>query len=155
MEKGEKKKKNQTLGFMAAAGIGVGLGVLGKMLFDNFSEPVESESDKITRMIKEKREDSKMRSKITDDEVEIESFICPICNEIMIDPVITPQGISYERREILEWLKKSNTCPITKEILSPKDLITNYALKSSIDDYKKCQLLRQNSINKGESKQNY
>lgn len=70
-----------------------------------------------------------------DEYVEYESFLCPISQELMKDPVITPRGISYERVSILNWLKKSRECPITKTPLEEKDLITNYALKNAIDDY--------------------
>ena len=54
----------------------------------------------------------------------------------MKDPVITPYGTTYERSAILNWLKKHNTDPLTKKKLSKDMLITNYALRSAIQEYK-------------------
>jgi U-box domain len=37
------------------------------------------------------------------------SFICPITQEIMLDPVIvTSSGKTYERNAIEQWLKNNN-----------------------------------------------
>ena len=35
------------------------------------------------------------------------SFLCPITSALMIDPVIDPDGNSYERSAIVEWLSRS------------------------------------------------
>lgn len=65
----------------------------------------------------------------------IDSFLCPISHEIMMDPVITKYGISYERSSIETWLQNSSICPITKQPLTKQDLICNYALKKAIGEY--------------------
>jgi len=73
-----------------------------------------------------------------DDDEEVNSpFMCPITLQIMEDPVITPHGITYERQAILDWIEKKRTCPITQKPLGAEELITCYALKSAIEDYKK------------------
>jgi hypothetical protein len=123
----EKKKGNSgwATGIFAALA-GVAVGVAGKYIFDN--------------VIDEKKEvEQKPQSNVTTEWSEYESFLCPITQEIMQDPVITPNGISYERKAVLNWLEKNNMCPITKKPLKKEDLITNYALKQAIDDYFKNQ----------------
>lgn len=62
-------------------------------------------------------------------------FVCPISLEIMVDPVICSDGITYERREIRQWLQNHNTSPKTNEELINKLLIPNYALKAGIDKF--------------------
>jgi hypothetical protein len=40
------------------------------------------------------------------------SFLCPITLEMMTDPVIDPDGNSYERSAIEDWVKTHSTSPI-------------------------------------------
>ena len=47
----------------------------------------------------------------------------------MSDPVSTPDGNTYERTAIIEWLNKHNTEPITRNPLNISQLIPNRALK--------------------------
>ncbi len=42
----------------------------------------------------------------------ISSFLCPITRKLMTDPVIDPDGNSYERSAIENWLKEYSTSPI-------------------------------------------
>ena len=44
-------------------------------------------------------------------------IVCPISKQVMKNPVITNNGISYEEIDILKWLEKKNICPITGEYL--------------------------------------
>nr|NGX60106.1 E3 ubiquitin-protein ligase LubX [Chlamydiota bacterium] len=53
------------------------------------------------------------------------TFICPITDNIMADPVIDKHGHSFERAAILEWLKINNTCPMNRQPLTPDDLAPN------------------------------
>lgn len=66
----------------------------------------------------------------------LETFICPITHELMVDPVIDPDGNSYERHAIEDWLRKNSTSPITRTTLSLWDLRPNRALKTTIDQYR-------------------
>lgn len=66
------------------------------------------------------------------------SLYCPITHEIFIDPVITiADGYTYERKAIIEWLRHKHTSPITGLILSSKIIISNFSLKSLIDEMNK------------------
>ena len=64
-----------------------------------------------------------------------QEFLCPINLTIMKDPVIMPDGQTYERKAIEKALKISPFSPITKKPLNMKDATTNYALKSMIETF--------------------
>ena len=64
-------------------------------------------------------------------------YICPLSKNIMKVPVITPYGFSYEKDAIENWLINHNYDPITKKPLLKENLIINYALKNSIEEYLK------------------
>jgi U-box domain len=60
-------------------------------------------------------------------------FVCPITHEIMKDPLMRRCGLSYEREAIISWLyDHNNACPITRDRLSPRDLVPNSALRRKI-----------------------
>jgi U-box domain len=63
------------------------------------------------------------------------SFLCPISQEVMIDPVCTDDGYTYERRNIEHWLASHNTSPVTNAVLPNKTLRPNHALKSIITEW--------------------
>lgn len=54
---------------------------------------------------------------------------------IMVDPVITKTGKSYERWALLEHLSRSKTDPITREPLDPSDLRPNLNLREACADF--------------------
>eukprot|EP00299_Pterocystis_sp_00344_P007392 c2377_g1_i1.p1 GENE.c2377_g1_i1~~c2377_g1_i1.p1 ORF type:complete len:212 (-),score=21.67 c2377_g1_i1:47-682(-) len=62
-------------------------------------------------------------------------FICPITQELMLDPVLTIDGHSYERKSIENWLLTSNRSPKTNKVLPTKILIPNLALRSRIINF--------------------
>ena len=72
-------------------------------------------------------------------------FYCKITHELMVDPVILCDGQSYERRAIEEWFKDNDTSPNTGKQLKSKLMTTNFALRASIEKYRK---ERQNKNNK-------
>jgi hypothetical protein len=54
-------------------------------------------------------------------------LMCPICLEIMVDPMLTPYGDSFERSAILDWLQRNDTCPLTRRPLTVNvSLSTNF-----------------------------
>lgn len=54
----------------------------------------------------------------------------------MEDPVVLIDGHSYEKQAIANWLKNNNRSPMTNEVIKPKTMIPNHALRKSIDNYK-------------------
>ncbi len=57
---------------------------------------------------------------------------CAITQLVMVDPVLTVDGHTYERETIARWLEKNNTSPNSGLLLSTKDLIPNFAIKQLI-----------------------
>eukprot|EP00527_Entomoneis_sp_CCMP2396_P000744 CAMPEP_0198154598 /NCGR_PEP_ID=MMETSP1443-20131203/68680_1 /TAXON_ID=186043 /ORGANISM="Entomoneis sp., Strain CCMP2396" /LENGTH=170 /DNA_ID=CAMNT_0043821279 /DNA_START=179 /DNA_END=691 /DNA_ORIENTATION=+ len=65
-----------------------------------------------------------------------EEFICPITQEIMIDPVVSRYGQSYERAAIVEWLAAgSHGCPLSRRPLTLQGIVTNHKLRTQIRDW--------------------
>ena len=64
-------------------------------------------------------------------------FLCPITLSIMKDPVIMPDGQTYEREAITKALSNNHCSPITKKPMNIKYATPNYALKSMIEKYLK------------------
>ncbi|PQM62477.1 MAG: hypothetical protein CML47_00805, partial [Rhodobacteraceae bacterium] len=74
-----------------------------------------------------------------DDENDKMRFECPISTEIMREPVIAEDGYSYEKEDIVNWIKLSEdkgnpiTSPITGDNMG-KTLIPNTVLKDIIEN---------------------
>ncbi|RLN96128.1 hypothetical protein BBJ28_00006480 [Nothophytophthora sp. Chile5] len=63
-------------------------------------------------------------------------FVCPVSMEIMHDPVVTPNGVSYERRCLEEHLRHNGPVdPLTRKRLTPDMLRPNASLRAAIQDY--------------------
>lgn len=61
-------------------------------------------------------------------------FSCPITFDIMIDPVIASDNITYERSAIEQSLSMNNRSPVTREPIS-RTLRPNLSLKKAITEY--------------------
>jgi hypothetical protein len=59
-------------------------------------------------------------------------FICPITMEVMIDPVLASDKLSYERHAIDRWFKSSCRSPLTNCHLPNKLLRKNEPLRANI-----------------------
>ena len=73
-------------------------------------------------------------------------YICPITYEIMKDPVLCDDSITYERAAIERSLRIYDRSPITNEPVRDKSLRFNRALKSLIDQYKR-EEVQQDALN--------
>ena len=60
------------------------------------------------------------------------SFICPITQTVMADPVVCADGITYEREAITLWMNSQNISPVTNQPLFNKDLTPNARLRAAI-----------------------
>jgi len=58
----------------------------------------------------------------------------------MKDPVVDPEGNTYDREAITAWLQKNSTSPITRNPLKVEDLIPNRALKETMDMFHKGEI---------------
>ena len=64
------------------------------------------------------------------------SYISPITLSLMVHPLLSKTGMHYERSAIFAWLKKSNTCPMTRQPLYLSHLISDRALENEIKLFK-------------------
>ena len=71
-------------------------------------------------------------------------YICPITQKIMEEPVITPYGTTYEKKAIIDWIKKNKTDFKTNNLLTEDMLVTNHILNVAIKDYKESIIRNQN-----------
>jgi hypothetical protein len=70
-----------------------------------------------------------------------DSFFCPLTNKVMVDPVTTESGVTYDRRSIEEYFEKFADgsepviCPVTKMAMQSKTLRSNLPLKNTIAEW--------------------
>jgi len=62
-------------------------------------------------------------------------ILCPLTLKIMVDPVITRGGYTYERHMIERWFRTKRTDPMTNIVLTDKVVIPNIALKQRIEKW--------------------
>lgn len=62
-------------------------------------------------------------------------FICPITMEVMRDPVVMPDGHTYERSAIAMHLASNPISPLTRQPMSMNGAKVNFALKSLIEKF--------------------
>jgi hypothetical protein len=62
-------------------------------------------------------------------------FTCLLTHGVMQDPVMDPEGNTYERRAIEQWLQVKPESPVTRAPMTSAQLIPNRALKSLIEAY--------------------
>jgi hypothetical protein len=64
-----------------------------------------------------------------------QNFLCPITQEVMTDPVIGSDGITYERAAIEAWFAAGhNTSPLTRAPMTSRSLVPNIALRALIQE---------------------
>ena len=64
-----------------------------------------------------------------------DNFRCPITHELLRDPVLISDGISYERSAIIDWLTRSEVSPSTNLKLESAVMMPNIALTRAIADW--------------------
>ena len=66
-----------------------------------------------------------------------DAFMCPITQELMVDPVVDTEGNTYEREAITQWLASNCTSPVTRSLLVLADLTPNRALQHVIEAHRR------------------
>ena len=70
-----------------------------------------------------------------------DSFVCPISYDIMCDPVVTADGLSYERAAIEHWFSTGHTTsPRTNAALPHQHLVPNVQLRQAIEAWKEANM---------------
>ncbi|KAK7403089.1 hypothetical protein QQX98_011154 [Neonectria punicea] len=94
---------------------------------------IEDEADaKAARMklvFERARENSEKRREVPEWAIDDISF------GIMVDPVVTKTGKSYERASIMEHLRRHPSDPLTREPLLPTELRPNLGLKQACEEF--------------------
>jgi len=67
------------------------------------------------------------------------AFLCPITQDLMLDPVCTHDNFTYERTAIERWFETHQTSPMTNLPLSNLQLRPNLGLKEQIDTFLQAQ----------------
>lgn len=79
-----------------------------------------------------------------------DEMYCPITYQLMRDPVMDPEGYTYEKDAIVNWLRSKSESPFTRNPLHIDQLIPNRALKSAIDQIRdnvdQSQLIRKTEL---------
>ena len=65
-------------------------------------------------------------------------FICPILQEVMINPVLAMDGYAYEESAISTWFAGSDRSPMTNVSIA-KTLVPNIGLRQQIVDLEAAQ----------------
>ncbi|KAK1561120.1 hypothetical protein Q3G72_034712 [Acer saccharum] len=88
-------------------------------------------------MEKETKYFSKRRSLGSQPLEPLQSFYCPITRDVMVDPVETSSGQTFERSAIEKWFSAGNKlCPLTMTLLDTSILRPNKTLRQSIEEWK-------------------
>jgi len=97
-------------------------------LFDKYKEKID---EKLGEKMEEIQRQAKDSQKRTEDDLP-HNAICCITKEVMRDPWMDNEGHSYERKAILQWLKKQQVSPKTRQLLREEDLKPNHDLRNII-----------------------
>jgi len=67
--------------------------------------------------------------------VPLPEYLCPISQEVMVDPVTTSDGFTYDRANIERWLREHDTSPVTNQRVGNKTLVPNTSLRILIAEW--------------------
>ena len=83
-----------------------------------------------------------------------ERFICPISQDIMVDPVVAADGYTYERSCIAAWIDSRGgraISPLTGEPLAHREITANTTLLTIIKEYQEIHpQIRQHELTKND-----
>ncbi|KAG7355176.1 U-box domain containing protein [Nitzschia inconspicua] len=90
----------------------------------------------------EETDNSDDNSSLSEDVVDDipEEFICPLTLCVMKDPVVSKDGINYNRTAIVQWLAKGNhSCPLTRQSMKLSSLAPDNRLRKCIQQWRASQ----------------
>eukprot|EP00052_Salpingoeca_macrocollata_P035654 m.333333 g.333333 ORF g.333333 m.333333 type:complete len:334 (-) comp84335_c0_seq1:22-1023(-) len=59
---------------------------------------------------------------------------CPLTHDLLRDPVVGRDGITYEREAIVRWLAVCERSPMTNQHMTADELVPNVLIRSMLDD---------------------
>lgn len=114
---------------------------LGKLFYhskpfdQSYSYIDDDQTTNLIREIKWLKQDQLPLNLMEKDNVPVE-YICPITQEIMLEPVTCTDGFTYEKRAITEWfLSGKYTSPMTNAVLENTDYSINNDLRNEIHKF--------------------
>ncbi|KAL9379278.1 hypothetical protein Peur_027760 [Populus x canadensis] len=103
---------------------------------EDYRVEVTDEAMRILSVLKELKFEKS--SKVVDNTVIPEEFICPISKKIMNDPVVLATGQTYDRPFIQRLLNEGHrTCPQTQQVISHTFLTPNHLVQEMISKWRK------------------
>lgn len=87
------------------------------------------------KIVNENQHELFQKVKMIENEKIPNQFLCPISHDIMIDPVLTVNGLCYDRYCIEKWYESHNTDPCHGNKVQNKSLIPNLILKEIIHHF--------------------
>ena len=129
-EKQSNKHQSSNNGFGMAIGVigGLALGALGTLIGTQLLPELFDEPKKETTKAQPQVVDSRTTYNSTD----IESFCDPITSTVFTDPQVTTCGHTFDKKTLIDWIKKSGTCPTCRKQLGLNSFVPNYQLKEAI-----------------------
>ena len=103
-------------------------------LLENYAKNIYEINEKNNNLYNENNNNNSYE--YDSDEEEEDYGICPITQNYMKNPVLSPSGIYYEKEAILNWLKTHDTDPMTREKISADMLIEDEEYRKRIIIYK-------------------
>ncbi|GAB4821624.1 hypothetical protein N2152v2_008670 [Parachlorella kessleri] len=64
-----------------------------------------------------------------------DQLLCPLSGQVMLEPVVAADGVTYERRAISDWLAVRDISPVTQSPLPHKMLTPSLAGKAALMDF--------------------
>jgi hypothetical protein len=65
-----------------------------------------------------------------------EALNCPITGDVMEDPLIFPDGYTYEKSAIETWLRSHSQSPFTRQRMTMDQGMPNRAIRTMIEEAK-------------------
>ena len=91
-----------------------------------------AEYDDVIERLEQQKKDLKGRLMQGHQEL-LEIMLCPITQEVMIDPVLAADNHTYERQDIELWLQNHSRSPMTNQELLHKNLQPNRLVKDLLE----------------------
>jgi RNA recognition motif-containing protein len=70
----------------------------------------------------------------------LDGLLCPLSKQLMTDPVVAADGVTYHRPAISEWLASQTISPVLQTPLPHGGLVPNHAVKDAVLGYLRMQL---------------
>ena len=103
---------------------------------EGLSSSIQRQISADAATIPQRRKNNNHRRISWSEVVPIKTFLCPISGRLLMDPVLTSDGHTYEKEEIETWFSSgARSSPLTGKPLPHTQTIRNHALRNAIAEY--------------------